>query len=646
MLRKWVALGVAAWLLPACSPESDDGGEPVERSVEAPPEVPGTPRTPGVSAQPIVRPDLPAGQVPGTVQATAARPDIALRPAGWRPALRSELDRPVPERPAPIRGGSLAIDDSGRYAVIGDADQHRVFIVDMAPEAERQVKAIALGAEPGRIAVQGSQAVVVLRDGAVVLLDLIERTEVGRVSVCAAPRGIAWAGDRIHVACAGGELVELGADGIEVGRLHLEPDLRDVVVKRNRRYVSVFRSAEVLVIEGDQIVDRWSPEPLGAGRMPNLAWQLHMTPEGQLAMVHQDAEAEPIDLDPEDDPADPRGGSASLPYGTPEDPCPEGPRTTAVSVFASNGFPQPAAVLPRMVLGVDFVPLSNGKFVVADGGRPQMAIEATITGQRCAVVPNNGAPVEGLGLPDHEIVSVAAGPDEVVYGVTRQPLALLRLEGGFWRPVAQLGAGLSDPGHQLFHRGASGNIACASCHPEGSQDGHTWHFEGIGQRRTQDLRGGLRGSEPFHWDQDQTDFTVLMDEVFVRRMGGTEVTRDQAEALLTWLDALPVEPITSELSEAAVRGQAVFERADVACTACHSGARLTNQGEADVGTGKSFAVPSLRGLALRAPFMHNGCALTLRDRFDPDCGGGDAHGVTSHLSDLELDDLVAYLETL
>jgi hypothetical protein len=57
-------------------------------------------------------------------------------------------------------------------------------------------------------------------------------------------------------------------------------------------------------------------------------------------------------------------------------------------------------------------------------------------------------------------------------------------------------------------------------------------------------------------------------------------------------------------------------------------------------------VPSLRGVAFRGPFIHNGCAATLRDRFDPGCGGGDQHGHTSQLGESDLGDLIAYLESL
>jgi hypothetical protein len=66
---------------------------------------------------------------------------------------------------------------------------------------------------------------------------------------------------------------------------------------------------------------------------------------------------------------------------------------------------------------------------------------------------------------------------------------------------------------------------------------------------------------------------------------------------------------------------------------------------ADVGTDGTFQVPSLLNVAARAPYMHDGCAPTLADRFGP-CGGGDHHGVTSPLGAAQIADLVAYLQTL
>jgi hypothetical protein len=72
---------------------------------------------------------------------------------------------------------------------------------------------------------------------------------------------------------------------------------------------------------------------------------------------------------------------------------------------------------------------------------------------------------------------------------------------------------------------------------------------------------------------------------------------------------------------------------------------LTNNDTVDVGTGGPFQVPSLVGIAHRAPFVHTGCASTLRERFDPSCGGTD-HGKVDDLTETQIDDLIAYLETL
>jgi hypothetical protein len=71
----------------------------------------------------------------------------------------------------------------------------------------------------------------------------------------------------------------------------------------------------------------------------------------------------------------------------------------------------------------------------------------------------------------------------------------------------------------------------------------------------------------------------------------------------------------------------------------------TNNALVFVGTGGMFKVPSLVGVAARAPYMHDGCAATLRDRFGT-CGGGDAHGRTSGLTEAQLADLAAFLESL
>ena len=62
------------------------------------------------------------------------------------------------------------------------------------------------------------------------------------------------------------------------------------------------------------------------------------------------------------------------------------------------------------------------------------------------------------------------------------------------------------------------------------------------------------------------------------------------------------------------RGRALFQDARVGCASCHGGSMGTNNQTMDVGTGAAFQVPALRGLAWRAPLMHDRCAPTLRAR--------------------------------
>jgi mono/diheme cytochrome c family protein len=138
----------------------------------------------------------------------------------------------------------------------------------------------------------------------------------------------------------------------------------------------------------------------------------------------------------------------------------------------------------------------------------------------------------------------------------------------------------------------------------------------------------------------------LVDEVMTRRMGGFQVTKPYVDALGSWIDRQPALTLPARDEAAAARGKTLFNGAGTQCASCHSGTSFTNNESRNVGTGGNFQVPSLRGLSLRAPYLHNGCAKTLEERFTPTCGGGDQHGVTSNLSASQIADLVAYLKTL
>ncbi|MFL5304352.1 MAG: c-type cytochrome [Polyangia bacterium] len=249
-----------------------------------------------------------------------------------------------------------------------------------------------------------------------------------------------------------------------------------------------------------------------------------------------------------------------------------------------------------------------------------------------------GVPVT-VGQP----VAVAFDGSGALIVQSREP-AMLALGDGTTISLSTVSR--ADTGHTLFHANSGGFLACASCHAEGNEDGRTWNFSCEGPRRTQSVQTGLAGTEPFHWDGNETDFTHLMTDVFQGRMSGPVLATDQGAALLGWLDRQPRAPKPQPGDAGAVtRGQALFQDPAHGCAICHAGSHMTNNQTVDVGTGGRFQVPSLIGVGSRAPYMHDGCAPTLADRFGP-CGGGDQHGVTSTLTPADVSDLVAYLKTL
>jgi mono/diheme cytochrome c family protein len=313
-----------------------------------------------------------------------------------------------------------------------------------------------------------------------------------------------------------------------------------------------------------------------------------------------------------------------------------------------------------VVLPVDIATRADGlQIAVPSAGRTKASDFANTGGYFVFQTPTNGGPflspcggpnplpplVGGAPDPVGRVVAVAFDPSGQLGLQTREPAAFFLGT----RSVALPGRSRKHTGHELFHLATAGGLACASCHPEGHEDGHVWNFAKFGPRRTQSLAGGILGSEPFHWSGDMQDFAMLTSDVFVSRMSGPEVTPEHAASLKKWVNTIPrMEAPAPRDVAASERGRALFNDPEVGCATCHSGERLSNNTTVAVNTGnvgESFQVPSLRGVAWRAPYMHDGCAATMADRFGS-CGGGDQHGRTSQLTDAQRADLVAYLDSL
>jgi mono/diheme cytochrome c family protein len=608
------------------------------------------------------------------------------------PACKASEDITEP-LPPPISGGTLRA--IGSEIVLSDPDRDRVQIVHLETSAVRTI-AMQPNDEPGRVTDDGKgRAYVALRrGGAIAVIDLAQAKLAARIAVCPNPRGLEVDTrlQQLHVACSGGELVTLAlADLSRVRTLRLDRDLRDVVRVGDELWVSRFRAAEILILDAAGNVtrrDRPGSVPLGNGThdpsvpitafgKPSVAWRLVPRPNGDGALLlHQLASGAPVSVQP--------GG-----YGAAGSPCDESLVTPAFSVLRGTAAPPWSVRFGRASLAVDaavspdgttaaFVAPGNST-IPADHERGDALRESPFFGIRAenlppastgrdlpaasqlllAHIPEPPAPgmpqiadcigVDGpLASDPHEAIAVAFLDDSLVAVQTREPaLRVFDLSGGARRAFIPLG---SDPiesrGHALFHRATASGLACASCHPEGGDDGQTWTFDGIGPRRTQNLRGGVLQTAPFHWGGDLPTFASLVKEVMFGRMSGPPLSEGSIRKLERWVGSIPALTPSPPLDPAAAeRGRELFHGASTGCADCHAGPKLTNNAMSNVGTGRALQVPSLLGVSHRAPFMHDGCAPTLRDRFG-ECGGGDRHGDTSHLSEPEINDLVAYLESL
>lgn len=610
--------------------------------------------------------------------ATASR---LVVPVDTRPPF--EADAPPP----PITGGTLLVTSAG-LVIAADPARDRLSVVDPALQTVVHID-LQPGDEPGRIAEDSAGRVhVALRRGAaVVSVDPEAAAIVARRTVCGAPRGIATddVDDAIYVACAGGEVMRLPADGGDATLVvRLAPGLRDVLIDSTGMHVTNFKSATLRSfdddgplgeVRGPAVTMGVSADGELVGMLPTLAWKAARGPGG-IYMLHQRASTATIALEPDGA----LGDGAAAYGGTGDDDVVECSAIVQTAVTRLGDDPEAPriAAITAGVLAVDLAVSATGLVAIAlagaqdtdaprrftevdDGSGEVTSVSASAPGMASglalmepqemhpedpfdACTPLEAVDVEGqitavAFLDDGRLVAQSRQPARIYVGEPRGEMVAIELGGQSVR----------DTGHALFHRDAGAGVACASCHAEGGDDGHVWSFSSVGRRRTQAVHVGLEDTAPFHWDGDMPDLTSLMNEVFVSRMGGVHQSDERVDALRQWMFSLrppaPVRQFDADDLTLSL-GKRLFDSEETGCAGCHGGSKFTNNSSVDVGTGAGHAlqVPSLVGIAYRAPFIHNGCAQILRDRFDPDCGG-DEHGDTAWLNDTQLDALIAYMET-
>jgi hypothetical protein len=540
-----------------------------------------------------------------------------------------------------LSGGTLAALADGARVWISDPDRDRGLFVDTDAGAVVREIRFSDGAEPGRAAEDAAGRVHVVLRGAGSIASIDPSGAMLARPVCAMPRGIAYdrAHERLHVVCRDGDLVSLSIAGEETRRATLEPDLRDVVMVGDDLFITTFRHAEVLRVGPDgKLVDRISLDPAAVEDGPtaraDVAWRMIAAGDG-VAVVHQLALTS-------------MGGGYGPPPGQ---PCPTSRVQSTVTFVDGAGRTETTAPWVGVVLPVD-VAIHAGEVAVVSAGSIGDGDSRVVRHERTAIA---GATciTSGADEIDHEGRAVA-----VAFDARGRLLVQLREPAALWvgdRAIDLGGVPVLDRGHELFHTSAVGMtdiaargggatpaaVACASCHAEGADDGQVW--DGM---RTQSLEGGVSGTEPFHWAGEMPDLDALALEVFTRRMGGRVLAPDEVGALARWMDSIPrPAPMAIRDLEAAARGRELFMDPEHGCYTCHAGERFMNRVSFDVGRGSPMQVPPLAGVIYRAPFMHDGCAPALADRFDPGCGGFE-HGGGHLLYPYEREALVAYLSSL
>lgn len=239
------------------------------------------------------------------------------------------------------------------------------------------------------------------------------------------------------------------------------------------------------------------------------------------------------------------------------------------------------------------------------------------------------------------VASTEAGTSDVVAMAAGEPITLT--ESGL-SPEATAGQRLFFTTIDRRMAAPGVGVTCSTCHHDGRNDGLTGPFE-FGPRQVLSLAGHKAATPPFTWT---LEVPTVGDEAqkSIDRLGGLDTTDEDRANIEAFVDTLRVVDVPNKgvMSDAAVRGKEIFERDDVGCSGCHYGEYFTDTVSHEMFGLKNADTPTLVGIAATPPYFHDGRSATLREAMEEVRSG--EMGDTSMLSDAEIDDLVAYLETL
>ena len=196
--------------------------------------------------------------------------------------------------------------------------------------------------------------------------------------------------------------------------------------------------------------------------------------------------------------------------------------------------------------------------------------------------------------------------------------------------------------------------SCVTCHPDSRADGLNWDLmnDGIGNPKNTKSMLYSHATPPNMITGIRASAEVAV-RAGIHHIQFTERQEEDAACIDEYLKSLRAMPspylINGKLNKKAKLGEALYIKAK--CNTCHNGEYLTDGKKYDAGTGIEeytgfpFDTPTLREIWRTAPYLYNGSAVTIKDvltKFNKD----DKHGITSKMTEQEIDALAEYILSL
>lgn len=577
------------------------------------------------------------------------------------------------EESSAIALGSFLGPDGARRGVVFVADEDARAIATLDRDTLAQIAVTELDGGPRHVRVlgDGRVAVTLAREGRVVLLEAGAHPDDPLEPRCSAMVAAEpWSmverpGEVLVSSGFGGALTILETEGLSTRReIGLPREPRAVLIDRDQRRAfvthaiggvlsvvdldDVTRGPEAISLRTGKILgdDEKRPRDASQGYAMARTRTTGPSPRDRLLVPHTSSDT---------------GAAASVAswgYGTSFSTRPVAPIVAVVDpearAMSTRGVvsAEPSGLTANCLLPRSAVTSGGVLYVACADLDAVVAYDATLTDP-------SAAPLRRFDAPPTPTSVALDGRALLVWSELARTLMRIDLDvsapPGATRSVVLWARDGAEPssqllrGRYLFHTSRDTRIArgraCASCHPEGRDDGLVWSSPD-GRRQTPMLAGRVPSTAPFGWSGEHPTLEEHLDHTFQRLDGiGLFAAPADLAALVAYVQSLPLPALPGRPTDGVARGRAVFD--DAGCGRCHRDGG-TDRSAHDVGSGRAdgrraFDTPSLSRVGRTAPYFHDGRYATLTDLLaDPKTGMFEP----ATLSGDDRTALATYLETL